>query len=224
MTTSNDTLFVPKVTTITSAIMQSVNDLTWKGRDPNYATTTGSANAQVLTLASPSLYSSYVAGDSFHFTAGYSNTAACTLQVIGSTTLAATSIYANGVAITSAGALIAGNVYTAVFDGTYFQIRESSNLTFGYGQVSTCVQSTYAFGVTYTNSGTRPQVWEFFPNPTSGSGTVQINYKGSPFGPLFTAVNGYLATGVLIVEPGASFSLTTSTGSWPATYTVYIFS
>ena len=120
---SQDTLFVPKVTNITSAWLQPENDLVWKGRGQLYATTTGSANAQVLTLPSPSLYAGYVAGDSFTFKAGYSSTSACTLTVVGASSLAATTLKING-DITGSTYLVAGNVYTVIYDGTYFQTTQ----------------------------------------------------------------------------------------------------
>ncbi len=123
---SNDTQFVAQVTHIVSTWLQNVNDWIWKGRNPLYAVSTGSANAQVVTLPSTSLYSGYVAGDSFVFQAGYTNTGATTLSIVGNSTLTATALRFNGSALVG-GEIVTGNIIHVTYDGTYFQVASTSS-------------------------------------------------------------------------------------------------
>lgn len=117
-----DTSFVAKVTSIAASWLQIINDLVHKGRSPNFATTTGSANVQVLTLASGSLYSTEADGDSFTFKAGFTNTAAMTLQVLVPTgTNAARAVQLNGQALVG-GEVQAGQNYTVTRLGTTWQL------------------------------------------------------------------------------------------------------
>ena len=117
-----DTTFVPRVTTIVSPWLQATNDRIFKGRSPNFATTTGSANAQVLTLATGSLYIGATDGDTFQFVAGFTNTGATTLQVIQpSGTLVAATLQIAGQACVG-GELIAGQTYTVVRLGSTWQL------------------------------------------------------------------------------------------------------
>jgi len=82
------------------------------------ATSGGSANAQTLTL-SPAI-TAYAAGQRFSFLAGFTNTAAATLNVNG---VAAKNIFnaATGAAI-GAGEIVAGRAYEVLYDGTQFQL------------------------------------------------------------------------------------------------------
>ena len=122
-----DTTFVPRVTTIVSTWLQAINDRIYKGRSPNFATTTGSANAQVLTLATDSLYIGATDGDTFQFVAGFTNTGATTLQVIQpSGTLAAVALQVAGQACVG-GELIAGQTYFVVRLGSTWQLFPNGN-------------------------------------------------------------------------------------------------
>lgn len=80
------------------------------------ATSSGSANAQTLTL-SPAI-TAYAAGQRFSFLAGYTNTAATTLNV---NSVGAKNIFnaATGAAI-GAGEIIVGRMYEVIYDGTQF--------------------------------------------------------------------------------------------------------
>jgi hypothetical protein len=191
---SNDTTYVTKTTAITSSAMQALNDKVWKGRDPAYATTTGTGTAYVLTLPSPSLYNVYTTGDNFKVKIHTANTGAATLSIVGSTTLAVKAIVnANGTAL-SAGQLAAGQIVDLVYDGTNFQ---AINLT-------TTVGSLTASSVTFTQQGTgavattiqvREQewmsLWDFLT-------TAQITdaTSGSPSLDLTTAINTATAAAV----------------------------
>ena len=80
------------------------------------STSGGSANAQTLTL-SPTV-TAYVAGQRFSFLAGFTNTAAATLNVNGA---GAKNIFntATGAAI-GAGEVVSGRAYEVIYDGTQF--------------------------------------------------------------------------------------------------------
>lgn len=128
-----DTSFVDNDQTLANRIvaiwLNIVNKYVYWGRRPNYATTTGSANAQILTLETGSLYTagSEADGDTFSFTAGYTNGSAMTLQVLpsgGSNTARAVQIA--GIALVG-GEIIAGRSYKVTRLGTTWQIT-SANL------------------------------------------------------------------------------------------------
>lgn len=86
-------------------------------------TSTGSANAQTLTYSvTPE---ALVAGDSYLWVAGYTNTAAATLNVgVGGDV----SLYMNGAALVG-GEVQAGGIILTGYDGTNFQIIARSNVT-----------------------------------------------------------------------------------------------
>lgn len=117
---------------VVAAWLNQVNKLVFWGRRPNYATTTGSANAQILTLETGSLYSAGTEadGDEFCFTAGFSNNAAMTLQVLqpaGANVARAVQI--TGVAL-AGGEVVAGSSYRVTRLGTTWQLSSvSSNVT-----------------------------------------------------------------------------------------------
>lgn len=80
-------------------------------------TSTGSANAQVVSVVTPSSFT-LATGNTVWFIAGYTNTGAATLNVNGT---GATNLYKNtqsGVAALAGGELIVGNSYQAAYDGT----------------------------------------------------------------------------------------------------------
>jgi hypothetical protein len=88
-------------------------------RGEGYATDTGIANAYVITLnPAPT---AYVAGQSFKFKATNANTGTSTLNVNG---LGAKTIKKNSNVNLVAGNILAGQIVTAVYDGSNFQIRE----------------------------------------------------------------------------------------------------
>jgi hypothetical protein len=86
------------------------NSLLWGG------TSGGAANAQTLTLAP--IITAYVAGQRYSFIAGFTNTAAATLNING---VGTKSIFnaATGAAI-GAGEIVATRAYEVIYDGTQF--------------------------------------------------------------------------------------------------------
>ena len=125
-----DTSFVSKVTVIATSWLNQVNKWLFWGRRPNYAATTGSANAQVLTLETGSLYSagSEADGDEFWFKAGFTNTGAATLNVLPSGgTNTAVAVQLEGAALTG-GEIQAGVIYKVIRLGSTWQLSKSSQL------------------------------------------------------------------------------------------------
>lgn len=109
---------------VVAAWLNATNKRVYWGRDSNFATTTGAANAQILTLASGSLYTSgsEADGDEFIFKAGFANLAAMTLQVLPSGgTNTAVAVEINGAALTG-GELVAGQLYKIARLGATWQL------------------------------------------------------------------------------------------------------
>lgn len=91
----------------------------------DYATTTGTANAYVLTLA-PAL-TQLISGMPIRFMASFTNTGAATLNVNG---LGAKSIVKYGDVSLISGNITANQVYTVLYDGTDFHLQEAANADF----------------------------------------------------------------------------------------------
>jgi len=87
-------------------------------------TTTGSANAYVLTtgLSLNSSPAAYVAGQMFAIKANFSNTGAATINV---DTLGAKNLTKNGTTALASGDMVSGNIYFIAYDGTQFQVLGS---------------------------------------------------------------------------------------------------
>lgn len=83
-------------------------------------TTGGAANVQTATL-SPGI-AAYTAGQSYRVIAGFTNTAACTINFNAA---GAKSIFWRGAALIG-GEIIAGGIYELLYDGTQFHIISSS--------------------------------------------------------------------------------------------------
>lgn len=80
-------------------------------------TTTGSANAYVLTTGLS--LAAYVAGQSFDIKASFSNTSTATINVDA---LGAKAITKNGTTVLASGDIVSGNIYRISYDGTQFQL------------------------------------------------------------------------------------------------------
>ncbi len=83
-------------------------------------TSTGTANAQVL--ATPASLQSFVAGDSVAFIAGFTNTAATSITVGTFGTFQLRKDSPTGPIALAGGELVAGNIVSGRFDGTYIQL------------------------------------------------------------------------------------------------------
>lgn len=99
------------------------------------STSTGSANAQSISLVGAMQPAAYGTGQFYEFIAGFTNTGATTLAVTTSqTTLSATNVYkqgASGPTALTGGEIVAGNVVTVIYDGTQFQLLNNPTPTTG---------------------------------------------------------------------------------------------
>jgi hypothetical protein len=87
-------------------------------------TTTGSANAYVLTtgLSLNSSPAAYVAGQTFVIKANFTCSGAATINV---DTLGAKNLTKNGTTAVASGDIVSGNIYVIAYDGTQFQVLGS---------------------------------------------------------------------------------------------------
>lgn len=108
------TMLPTQVAPTARELMASVKRL----RDRAQPTVTSAGSANVQTLTYTDVPAAYVAGDTYSFTAGYTNTGATTLNVNG---LGAKTIRQGGSALVG-GEIKAGRVVTVHYDGTYFEI------------------------------------------------------------------------------------------------------
>ncbi len=99
-----------------TAATHGANLVQMQGGAYRYATSGGAANVQTLGLT-PAL-TAYVEGQLFVFTAGFTNTAAATMNI---DTIAAKNIFMHGVALVGY-EIIAGEIYVIVYDGTQFNL------------------------------------------------------------------------------------------------------
>lgn len=93
----------------------------WYNRDHPTITSGGAANVQTLTYTIPP--TALVAGDIFSFTAGFTNTAATTLN----NGLGAKNVFANGAALLG-GEIVVGKSYMVFYDGTQYNLFAMSGL------------------------------------------------------------------------------------------------
>jgi hypothetical protein len=139
-----------------------------------YAADSGTANAYAVTLAnSPG---SYVAGQRVVFKVANANTGASTINV---NSLGTKSLTKSGTTALASGDLVAGQVVTAVYDGTQFQLQGvggGSTTYFGYAEGTAATSANYkvTLGSTPITNSVRIWVQGLLKKPSSYtlSGTV----------------------------------------------------
>lgn len=112
----------------TNAVFNLVNPAS--NSKQNYADGAGSANAQSVTITSLNnstfeVPAAYYAGYTVHFKASVTNTGATTFAVNATTpsiALGAVAVKKNGTSDLTGGEITAGQIYTLVHDGTYWQL------------------------------------------------------------------------------------------------------
>lgn len=125
-------------------------------------TSTGSANAQILASPSPIGFT-LTSGYEVDFIAGFSNTAAMTININSTGAIAVMKQTTSGLAALASGDIIATLAYCLIYDGTQYQIiSKASTVTKDYFQVITssgnftapsATQSTTQFKVTIIGGG-----------------------------------------------------------------------
>ena len=88
----------------------------------NYLTSVSGTNTIVATA--PLSMAAYVAGQTFRFIAAGANTGAVTINI---NSIGAKSITRDGTTALVAGDIVSGGAYQVVYDGTEFQLQNSSN-------------------------------------------------------------------------------------------------
>lgn len=106
-------------------------------------TSTGTANAQAIAIT-PAV-TALVAGQTFGFVAGFSNTSTATLAVNATAATAIRKPGSTGPVALVGGEIIVGNTYRVTYDGTYFVLE--SNLP------SAAVLRSYLAGLTLSTAG-----------------------------------------------------------------------
>lgn len=120
----------PQGTIVTAAFLNALNNHRHTGRDIDgegaldYAISTGSANAYILTL--PQALSAHVRGMPVIFQANHTNTGAATINING---LGAVSLKKNLEDNLEADDIIAGKIYVVHYDGTNLQVLNPSTLS-----------------------------------------------------------------------------------------------
>jgi microcystin-dependent protein len=113
----------PQGTIVTAAFLNALNAQRHDGLDDDghgvldYAVTSGSANAYVLTL-NPAL-AAHVAGMPIRFKANFTNTAAATINI---NNLGAVALKKNYNQALAASDILSGQIITICFDGTNYQV------------------------------------------------------------------------------------------------------
>lgn len=141
-------------------------------------TTTGSANAYVLTTGLS--LAAYVSGQAFRIKTNFANTGAATINV---DTLGAKSIVKSGSSALVSGDLVSGAIYTIAYDGTNFQIvgrwgqAEDATLTalaaLSWSSGSPVVQFTAADTVSLTLAPSVTSIVATETTSTSPAGTFK---------------------------------------------------
>jgi hypothetical protein len=170
-------------------------------------TSTGTANAQVITV--PSSVQSFGAGDQFFFTAGFSNTGAMTVTVpgTGGGTFPVRKDGPSGPIALAGGEVVAGNTPTMKFDGTYLHLSATE---MGTAALANASSNTGTVAAVSGSGGITPGHLAVFGD---AAGTVA---DGGPYNvPSGSYINGNatVAPGVYIVDTSvASITLTLTAG------------
>lgn len=128
-----------------------------------YAADTGTANALVVALTPAP--SAYTAGMQVNVKVANNSTGAATVNVNG---LGAKTIQRNGAALGS-GALVAGQIYRLIYDGTYFQMTPTSEVASlaanGYVKLSSGLIIQWAVTSSFSSEGGQTVTFPIaFPN------------------------------------------------------------
>lgn len=138
--------FVDQSTVIYAAWLNHVGGHTYDGKNPNFVTSTGSANAQVVTLTSSTM-TALEDGQIILFKAGYTNLGATTLAVIGAATTGAIAVQFEGSALAGS-EIVSGNLIGVAYLNSVWNIVYNTNWpyalsssTYGRNSIPVCAVS-----------------------------------------------------------------------------------
>lgn len=109
---------------VPAAWFNDVNDSVYQGKNPSFVTSTGSANAYVVTLPSSTL-TVLEAGQLITFKANFTNSGAATLEVVGSVSTGAVALQAAQTALSS-GAITSGDVVLVCYANSVWNVLATS--------------------------------------------------------------------------------------------------
>ena len=147
----------------------------------------GTANAITLTPSLP--IAAYAAGQSFRFVAASSNTGAVTVAVSGLTTRAITK---NGSNALVADDILSGAVCTITYDGTQFQLVETSNYSSTYTGTLTGCTTSPTLTIRYAVAGNVVTLQVPFQTGTSNATTFTITGAPVAIRPTGSTAAGYM--------------------------------
>jgi hypothetical protein len=196
------------------------NSLLWGG------TSGGAANAQTLTLAP--IITAYAAGQRYSFIAGFTNTAAATLNINGVGTKSIFNV-ATGAAI-GAGEIVATRAYEVIYDGTQFlllndvtPIQNGDYIWLGTtGGTATVMTASATPAITAYKAGQKFRML----TGTASTGTnvtghsLNVNGLGAKSvktsqGAIDPTIGDWLAGSVLeLVYTGSTFVIMNAAGAW----------
>lgn len=206
------------VPTIAFASAPFPDQATWGG------TSGGSANAQTLTIAN---YSARLAGVPLRFIAGFTNSAAATLNVSGT---GAASIYkptGGGPQLLAGGEIVAGQLQTVTWDGSrYMLVPPQPQLVSGFLGLQTQVTSVTqvnitAIAVTVTDAAGYGYRLSSV-NVTCAITTAGINGLDTGAEAASTWYSTWIAYNPATATSGCLLSTATSAPTLPAGYTAYL--
>ena len=164
------------------------------------ASFTAGGTGDVIT-GTPAAVDSYVLGQTFRFLATATNTTATTVNI---NSLGAKNLYQNGAAL-SGGEIVSGRIYCMTYDGTQFQLNDSSMaISQGLHSVPVPAMAMYANttnGASFNSSETTTnkvmvKSWDFADGSTELKAQFQIampkawNEGTITFAPIWTADSG----------------------------------
>ena len=174
-----------------------------------YVADTGTANAYVLTL-SPAI-TSYVAGQVITFKATYANTGACTINVNG---VGLKPITRNVLSNLVVGDIVAGQLVTICYDGSYFQLISIKPVGVTMQKFITSGTFTAPYAGVYKVTCTGGGGSGGYDSATSGGGAggagggTSIKYAALTNGQVVTVTVG--AGGVIVSTTHAGYAGSTS--------------
>ena len=178
----------------------------------NYYVDVGAVNAISITVPSP-LVLAYVAGLPLQIKVSNTNTGATTVNVNG---LGAVSLVYPGTAgALSAGQLIAGGIYSVMYDGTDFQFLGSISATGGVTSVNagTGISVNQSTGnVTVTNTGATSLAAGSGISLSGSTGAITVTNSGATSLAAGTGISLSGATGAITITNSGVDSLVAGTG------------